>query len=64
MTIEKKNVRPAGTKPTGKFRKGGPVRRKVCRFCTDKIEIDYKNVSLFCSQSRRRNLGTKLLFYF
>ena len=46
MTIEKKNVRPAGTKPTGKFRKGGPVRRKVCRFCTDKIEIDYKNVSL------------------
>ena len=46
MTIEKKSVRPAGAKPTGKFRKGGPVRRKVCRFCTDKIEIDYKNVSL------------------
>ena len=46
MTIEKKNVRPAGAKPNGKFRKGGPVRRKVCRFCTDKIEIDYKNVSL------------------
>jgi small subunit ribosomal protein S18 len=22
------------------------MRRKVCRFCTDKIEIDYKNVSL------------------
>jgi len=46
MTIEKKKVLPPGKKPTGKFRKGGPVRRKVCRFCTDKIEIDYKNVSL------------------
>jgi small subunit ribosomal protein S18 len=30
----------------GKFKKGGPVRRKVCRFCADKIEIDYKNISL------------------
>ena len=46
MTIEKKSVRPAGAKPNGKFRKGGPIRRKVCRFCTDKMEIDYKNVSL------------------
>jgi small subunit ribosomal protein S18 len=32
--------------PRGKFRKGGPVKRKVCRFCADKIEIDYKNISL------------------
>lgn len=44
MTIEKKNTRPAG-KPAGKFRKG-MMRRKVCRFCTDKMDIDYKNVSL------------------
>ena len=35
-----------GGRPGGKFRKGGPVRRKVCRFCADKIEIDYKNLSL------------------
>jgi small subunit ribosomal protein S18 len=33
-------------RPGGKFRKGGPVRRKVCRFCADKVEIDYKNLSL------------------
>ncbi|MEA5000544.1 MAG: 30S ribosomal protein S18 [Endomicrobiaceae bacterium] len=46
MSIEKKTARPAGSKPAGKFKKGGPMRRKVCRFCTDKIEIDYKNVSL------------------
>ena len=46
MSIEKKNTHPAGTKPAGKFRKGGMMKRKVCRFCTDKIEIDYKNVSL------------------
>ena len=38
------------TRPGGKFRKGGPVRKKVCRFCADKVEIDYKNISLlrFC----------------
>lgn len=45
MAMDRKNTRPAGAKPNGKFRKG-PIRRKVCRFCTDKIEIDYKNVSL------------------
>ncbi|MDR2251782.1 MAG: 30S ribosomal protein S18 [Endomicrobium sp.] len=22
------------------------MRRKVCRFCADKVEIDYKNISL------------------
>ena len=33
-------------RPGGKFRKGGPIRKKVCRFCADKIEIDYKNISL------------------
>jgi len=30
----------------GKFRKGGLMKRKVCKFCADKIDIDYKNVSL------------------
>jgi len=37
-----------GSKPPegGKFRRGGPMKRKVCKFCADKIEIDYKNVSL------------------
>ncbi|MCL1972189.1 MAG: 30S ribosomal protein S18 [Endomicrobia bacterium] len=33
-------------RPGGKFKKGGPIRKKVCRFCADKIEIDYKNLSL------------------
>ncbi len=33
-------------RPGGKFRKGGPIRKKVCRFCADKVEIDYKNLSL------------------
>ena len=33
-------------RPGGKFKKGGPIKRKVCRFCADKVEIDYKNVSL------------------
>ncbi|MDR2351075.1 MAG: 30S ribosomal protein S18 [Endomicrobium sp.] len=22
------------------------MRRKICRFCADKVEIDYKNISL------------------
>jgi small subunit ribosomal protein S18 len=30
----------------GKLKKGGHIRRKVCRFCADKAEIDYKNISL------------------
>jgi small subunit ribosomal protein S18 len=30
----------------GKFRKGGPIKKRVCRFCADKLEIDYKNISL------------------
>lgn len=33
-------------RPGGKYKKGGLIRRKVCRFCADKVEIDYKNVSL------------------
>ncbi len=46
MTIDKKNTHSTATKPAGKFRKGGMMKKKVCRFCVDKIEIDYKNVSL------------------
>jgi small subunit ribosomal protein S18 len=40
--------RPAGG-PGGGFRRGGrpPIRRKICRFCAEKIrEIDYKAVPL------------------
>ncbi|WP_374133960.1 30S ribosomal protein S18 [Candidatus Endomicrobiellum pyrsonymphae] len=33
-------------RPGGKFKRGGPIRRKVCRFCADKIEIDYKSIGL------------------
>jgi small subunit ribosomal protein S18 len=33
-------------RPGGKFRKQRPMRRKVCRFCADKLEIDYKNTVL------------------
>jgi small subunit ribosomal protein S18 len=33
-------------RPGGKFRRGVPIRRKVCRFCADKVEIDYKNIGL------------------
>ena len=36
---------PGGPRPGGRFRRG-PIKRKVCRFCADKIDIDYKNVSL------------------
>ncbi|MDR2772805.1 MAG: 30S ribosomal protein S18 [Elusimicrobiota bacterium] len=36
-------------RPGGKFRKDGMLRKKVCRFCTDKLEIDYKNISLLRS---------------
>ncbi|MDR1952850.1 MAG: 30S ribosomal protein S18 [Elusimicrobiota bacterium] len=33
----------------GKFRKGALNRKKICRFCADKIDIDYKNISLLRS---------------
>jgi small subunit ribosomal protein S18 len=29
-----------------RFKKAGPIKKKICRFCADKIEIDYKNLSL------------------
>lgn len=38
--------RGPGSRPPQRFRRGGPMKRKVCRFCADKIDIDYKNVSL------------------
>jgi small subunit ribosomal protein S18 len=33
----------------GKFRRGRPMKKKICRFCADKVEIDYKNLSLLRS---------------
>ena len=37
--------RPEKDGPDGGFRKGGFRRRRVCRFCVDKIDyIDYKDV--------------------
>ena len=42
--------KPSGGRPPaggrGRFRRGGPPKRKVCRFCADKIEIDYKNLNM------------------
>lgn len=41
--------RPAGDDKGG-FRRRGPVRRKVCRFCADKDSlIDYKDVRALSS---------------
>lgn len=41
--------RPAADDKTG-FRRRGPVRRKVCRFCADKdILIDYKDTRALSS---------------
>ena len=37
---------PVKPRPAGRFKRGGPMKRKVCRFCADKTEIDYKNVSM------------------
>lgn len=27
-------------------RRGAPMPRKVCRFCADKMDIDYKNINM------------------
>lgn len=35
-----------GKKPFGKFSKGKQFKKRFCRFCADKIEIDYKNIGL------------------
>ncbi|MDR3048754.1 MAG: 30S ribosomal protein S18 [Elusimicrobiota bacterium] len=36
----------AGRQGGGKFKKPGFVKKKICRFCADKLEIDYKNLSM------------------
>jgi small subunit ribosomal protein S18 len=46
MRSKNPSINNQGRLINGKFRKFGPIRRKVCRFCADKLEIDYKNVSL------------------
>ena len=66
MAMDKKPARPAG-KPGGKFRKGGPMKKKVCRFCVDKIEIDYKNVSLlraFVTESGKKSGHSVLILVY
>jgi len=42
---EEKSMRKPAEKPSGPERRKRPfLKRKVCRFCTDKkLEIDYKN---------------------
>lgn len=38
--------RPSGRDDGGRPRRWGPPRRKVCRFCVDRVvEIDYKNTT-------------------
>ena len=37
---------PGGARPGGFRKRGAPMPKKVCRFCADKIEIDYKNINL------------------
>jgi small subunit ribosomal protein S18 len=46
--FQKPGGRPQGGPGGGRFggRKGGLLKRKRCRFCADKIEIDYKNINL------------------
>ena len=45
--VNRKPSGPPGSKPPGRFRKPFISRRKVCRFCADKIDyIDFKNVNL------------------
>src|SRR5438045_2365077 len=39
--------RPGGRDDGGRPRRWGPPRRKVCRFCVDRvIEVDYKNTTI------------------
>ena len=39
-----RRTRPGATDDKSGFRRRGPVRRKVCRFCADKdARIDYKD---------------------
>ena len=43
---KKKNTKKSGKKTFGKFSKRKQFKKRFCRFCADKIEIDYKNISL------------------
>lgn len=38
--------RPGMGGPRRFGKRGAPMPKKVCRFCADKIEIDYKNINL------------------
>lgn len=48
MNTRKKSTKGGGVKKKsfGKFSKGKQFKRRFCRFCADKIEIDYKNIGL------------------
>ncbi|MDR1400814.1 MAG: 30S ribosomal protein S18 [Endomicrobium sp.] len=45
MRSQNSSVNNRGRLINGKFKRGGSIRRKVCRFCADKFEVDYKSVS-------------------
>src|SRR3982750_279204 len=39
--------RPGGREEGGRPRRWGPPRRKVCRFCVDRVlDVDYKNTTV------------------
>ncbi|MDD5686327.1 MAG: 30S ribosomal protein S18 [Elusimicrobia bacterium] len=46
MVEFKKKSTKGGFKKTGKFNKRKMLKKRFCKFCADKIEIDYKNVGL------------------
>lgn len=44
---QKIGVNGINTKPyINKFKKNLHIKRKICKFCADKIVVDYKNISL------------------
>jgi small subunit ribosomal protein S18 len=51
---ENKDRAKAPFKRKRHFGRGAPYKRKVCRFCTNKIPIDYKNVDLVKSFTTER----------
>jgi small subunit ribosomal protein S18 len=52
MNQNKPHFKKDGKSPAGgpggprMKRRMGPPKKKVCRFCADKMEIDYKNLAL------------------
>lgn len=44
--MQRKTGRFAGKKSFRFGRRKGPMKRKRCRFCVDKLEIDYKNTNM------------------